>query len=110
MEKLPVWALMLIGFIIVAVLGVIDYVTGDYSILIFYAIPVALEGWCVGRWGAAAISVAAGMVRATSDYVSYTGTSFSYWNSLQDMIFLLMVGLLIATMKKLMTQAHQNTD
>lgn len=110
LQKLPVWLLMLIGFTMVALLGIVDYLTGDYSLLIFYAIPVALEAWCVGRWGAVAISLAAGMVRCTSDYISYMHTTFRYWNSLQDMVFLLMVGLLIATMKSLMTEAHKNQD
>lgn len=100
-QTLPTWLLLLMGFLVVALLGVVDYVTGDYSILIFYAIPVAFAAWFVGRWGSVVISIAAGIARFVSDYISYAGTSFSYWNSMQDMIFLLMVGLLIATVKKL---------
>jgi hypothetical protein len=110
-RKLPSWLLMLIGFIMVALLGYIDYLTGDYSLLIFYALPVALEAWFLGRAGALVICVAAGAARFISDYISYSGTGIRYWNSLQDMIFLLVVGLLIATVKKLITddqeQLHQ---
>jgi hypothetical protein len=110
LEKLPPWLLMLIGLVVVGVLGYIDCITGDYSLLIFYAVPVAMAGWCVGRWGAAAMSVAAGAARLASDYLSYHGASFKYWNSLQDMVFLLMVGLLIALMKDLMTDAYRNRE
>jgi hypothetical protein len=109
-EKLPAWLLMLIGLIMVALLGFIDYLTGDYSLLIFYAIPVALEAWFLGRWGATVISFAAGAARFISDYISYSGTSIRYWNSLQDMIFLLMVGLLIATVKNLLAADQRKID
>ena len=103
-EKLPAWLLMLFGFAMVAVLGYLDYLTGDYSLLIFYAVPVALEAWFLGRWGAVAISVFAGLARFSSDYFCYAGGGFKYWNSLQDMAFLLMVGLLIAMVKRLLAE------
>lgn len=101
LRKLPPWLVIVLGLASVVCLGYIDYLTGDYSLLIFYAIPVALEAWCVGRWGAVAIGLAAGAARLASDYMTYLGTRFKYWNSLQDMVFLLMLGLLIATMRDL---------
>ena len=108
--KLPAWFLMLVGFITVALLGYLDYLTGDYSLLIFYAVPIALEAWFLGRWGALVISLGAGLARFVSDYFCYAGTSFRYWNSLQDMAFLLMVGLLIATVKQLLVAEEKQWD
>ena len=110
LQRLPSWLLMLIGFVMVAVLGYIDYLTGDYSLLIFYALPVALEAWFLGRWGAVVICLGAGVARFISDYVSYAGTSLRYWNSVQDMIFLLVVGLLIATVKRLISEDQKNLE
>jgi len=109
-EKLPAWLLMLVGFVAVALLGYVDYLTGDYSLLIFYALPIAFEAWFLGHWGAIIISISAGLARLVSDYFSYSGTSFRYWNSLQDMAFLLMVGLLIATLKKLLADEQHRWD
>ena len=109
-EKLPAWLLMLFGFVMVAVLGYLDYLTGDYSLLIFYAVPIALEAWFLGRWGAVTISLFAGVARLVSDYFSYSVSGFRYWNSLQDMVFLLMMGLLIATVKKLLVDEEQRWD
>jgi K+-sensing histidine kinase KdpD len=106
-KKLPPWLLMLTGILLVTLLGYVDYLTGDYSLLIFYVVPITLEAWFLGYWGAVVISLLAGLARFVSDYYSYSGASFKYWNSLQDMLFLLMVGLLIATVKKLLT-AEQN--
>lgn len=108
--KLPAWLLMLIGFIMVALLGYVDYLTGDYSLLIFYVIPITLEAWFLGYWGTVAISLSAGLARIVSDYYSYSGSSVRYWNSLQDMVFLLMVGLLIATVKKLLAAEARTFD
>lgn len=108
--KLPPWLLMLAGLSMVALLGYIDYLTGDYSLLIFYAIPVALEAWFLGRGGALVIGVAAGAARFTSDYASYSGSSIRYWNSLQDMVFLLTVGLLIATVRDLIDKDEEHGD
>lgn len=109
-RKLPRWLLMLAGLIMVALVGYVDYLTGDYSLLIFYAIPVALEAWFLGRWGALIICVAAGAARFTSDYFSYSGTGIRYWNSLQDMIFLLLVGMLIATVQELIAEDRTKLD
>ena len=109
-RKLPAWLLMLVGFVMVALLGYVDYLTGDYSMLIFYAAPVALEAWFLGRGGALIICLAAGAARFISDYYSYSGTGIRYWNSLQDMFFLLLVGLLIATVKGLIAADQQKFD
>ena len=111
-EKLPVWLIMVMSLVAVVLLGVVDFITGDYSVLIFYALPVALVGWYVGRGGAVLISLAAGLARGLSDYMSYTsyGTPMRYWNSVQDMVFLVMVGLLIALVKKLMVEEQNRPE
>ena len=45
LEKLPAWLLIIAGFLMVALLGWIDYLTGDYSMLIYdgKAEPIKLE-------------------------------------------------------------------
>jgi hypothetical protein len=96
---MPGWLLLLTGFLLVTLLGYIDYLTGDYSILVFYLIPIALEAWYLGRWGGVAMAVASGVARVVSDYASYNNTSLRYWNSAEDMIFMLVVALLISTIK-----------
>lgn len=110
LERLPRWLSMLIGVLLTALIGYIDFLTGDYSVLTFYAIPVAFVAWTVGRRGALAISVASGVTRFISDSISYSGTGVRYWNSLQDMLFLLMMGLLVAQVRKLIIEDHQKKD
>jgi K+-sensing histidine kinase KdpD len=110
LQKLPKWLLLLIGLAMVAIIGFLDYLSGDYSMLIFYAIPVAFVAWFVGRWGAALTSVCSGVGRFISDYFSYSTESVRYWNSLQDMIFLLLMGMLIATVHSLINMEQKKTD
>jgi hypothetical protein len=102
LEGFPGWLLLLFGHILVAALGYIDYLTGDYSILIFYLVPIVIIAWFQGGRGAVLISLAAGLARLVSDYCSYYGTALMYWDSLMDMVFLLMAGLVIALLKRLL--------
>ncbi|MCM0082480.1 hypothetical protein L4X63_12850 [Geomonas sp. Red32] len=106
-DRMPVWFLMLAAFVLVALLGYVDFLTGDYSILIFYVVPIFIVAWGVGRWGAVAIAVAAGIARVVSDFYSYSDSQFRYWNSLQDTAFLIMVGVLVALVKKLLSEEER---
>ena len=110
LEKLPAWLLIITGFLMVALLGWIDYLTGDYSMLIFYALPVALEAWFVGRWAALFTCAAAASARYISDYINYSSNGVKYWNSLQDMVFLRIIGLLIATVKELIADDQEKLN
>lgn len=97
---MPKWLVMVVGFVLVALIGYVDYITGDYSMLIFYLVPIALAAWYVGRFGGIVMAVASGIARIGSDYSSFTSTSRMYWNCVEDMIFLLVVAFLISTIKK----------
>ena len=97
---LPAWLVFVISLLLVALIGVIDYLTGDYSILIFYLLPIALAAWYVGKMGGVAMAAAAGVARIVSDHSSFTNSAHMYWNSAEEMIFLLIVALLIATIKR----------
>jgi hypothetical protein len=106
-ERLPAWLLLLAGCLSVAILGYIDYLAGDYSMLIFYFLPVSLMAWTLGRSGTALISLASGVARFVSDYNSYSSASVKYWNSFQDTAFLMIVGILIAMIKKLLNDEQE---
>jgi hypothetical protein len=101
-KRLPLWLSGLIEIALVLLIGYIDYLTGDYSILIFYAIPVGLAAWTWGDWGAISISVLSGYARYLSDINSYSRGKIRYWNSIEDMLFLLIVGLLVAAIKRML--------
>lgn len=108
--RYPAWLLLLFGYLLTAVVGYIDFLTGDYSMLIFYFLPVCFGAWFLGRWGAVLISLGAGVARYVSDYHSYSASAVRYWNSFQDTAFLLMAGILIATVRKLLSDERGSPD
>jgi hypothetical protein len=97
---IPQWGVLLIGLVMVAGVGYVDYVTGDYSLLIFYLIPVSFVCWCNGYKSGVAIGIASGAARFISDAYLYKEPHLHYWNSFQDMVFLLFVGLLVTFVRK----------
>lgn len=90
----------LIGVVLVLVVGYIDYVTGDYSILIFYLVPVSFVSWYHGRGAGITIVAFSGVARFISDYSLYADVFLHYWNSIQDMLFLLVVALLVSFLQR----------
>ena len=101
---MPAWFLVFIGLSLISVIGYIDYLTHDYSLLIFYALPVGLIAWFLGDKGAVTISLASGFARYISDYYSYSPNNFRYWTSIEDMLFLLIAGLVLSAVKRLLDQ------
>jgi len=106
-KQLPRSVVILSAFLLVALIGCVDYLTGDYSLLIFYAVPIALAGWRLGRGHALLLALTAGGARLVSDYCSYAATRFRYWNSLQDMVFLILVGFLVSAVKTLLSDERR---
>jgi K+-sensing histidine kinase KdpD len=99
-EKQPKWIVLLIGLILIVLIGFIDYLTGDYSILVFYLLPVSLVSWFAGRWPGVAAAIISGCARFISDFTIAVNSRHLYWNSLEDMIFLLIVAILVDILRK----------
>ena len=99
-QALPRWVVLTGCLISVAVVGYLDYITGDYSILIFYLIPVSFASWYNGRWSGVCVSCASGIARVISDSYLYRNILLHAWNSLQDLIFFLIVGLLVSLLRQ----------
>ncbi|GFO65856.1 hypothetical protein M1B72_02530 [Geomonas paludis] len=94
------------GYVLVVLLGYVDYLTGDYSLLLFYLAPVSLIAWQGGRRGALLVSLLAGLARYVSDYYSHSALTFKPWQSLEDTALIVAVAFLVLVMKKLMTESR----
>lgn len=99
-EKQPRWLVVAIGLILVTLIGVVDYLTGDYSLLVFYLIPIFLVAWFAGRWWGGLIALFSGTTRFVADYTVYTNVRLLMWNAIEEMIFLMIVAFLIALLRK----------
>ena len=98
-DTLPKWCMVVFSLVLIAFIGVIDFVTGDYSILVFYLLPVSLAAWFTGRWSGAIIALVCGSARFVSDSALDISPRHLYWNTLEDTIFLLIVAFLIALLR-----------
>jgi diguanylate cyclase (GGDEF)-like protein len=85
-------------------LGWLDILTGDYSLIVFYLIPVSLAAWFVGKWSGVLFCLFAIVVRIFADELSrpstYAYSVLNYWNELVEFIFLTIMSLLFSTLKE----------
>jgi diguanylate cyclase (GGDEF)-like protein len=80
----------------------LDYITGDYSLIIFYLIPVSLTAWFVGKSTGVVFCFLSLLVRIIADYGSYPATRYSnlhYWNVFIEFLFLIIMSLLFSILK-----------
>lgn len=97
---------IILGFILIAIVGYVDYVTGrEVSFAIFYLIPIGLITWYTGRQPGVLASVASAL---TWFFDEYTGTDLSqypavpYWNAAGMLGFFLVVTYILAELKDAM--------
>jgi len=76
MRKPDKRCIALVTIIIVALLGLIDYATGDYSMLVFYFFPVAMGTWFLGIRFGLVMALFSGLVRFCADYNTYAVFTF----------------------------------
>jgi glucose-6-phosphate-specific signal transduction histidine kinase len=107
LDFVPKWLLLIIIILQIGLLGYLDYLTGDYSILIFYLIPACLAGWYFGDPGAMLTSLLCGSARCISDYYTYQNKGVGLWNSAEDTLVLLIASLIAANIRRIMYQERQ---
>jgi len=93
-----------VSLFLLALLGWIDYLTGDYSLIIFYLIPVSLVAWFVSRPGGMLFCLLAVATRFT---VNEAPTHFAlqnaaphYWNECIQLLFLPHMSPLFSALRK----------
>jgi hypothetical protein len=100
LTEMPCWFSALAVLTLDATIGYVDYLTSDYSMLIFYAIPIALAAWFQGICFAVVVSLTAGGTRFLSDYFCYSNGNVRYLTSMEDLLYLLIVALLCSALKR----------
>ncbi|MGA2245083.1 MAG: sensor histidine kinase [Verrucomicrobiota bacterium] len=91
--------------LLVAVIGVIDYLAG-YAIFFsaFYLIPVAMAAWFVGRVFGIAISIACVTVSVVGDYAagaSYSNLLVPIWNGAIESTVYFVIVMILTSLRKL---------
>jgi diguanylate cyclase (GGDEF)-like protein len=84
-------------------LGWLDVITGDYSLIVFYLIPVAVSAWFAGRRSGLLFCVLSVVVRLLADEWSrpaiFTHSILNYWNESIELLFLIIMSLLFSVLK-----------
>ena len=107
-QNLPKWFIFVAGATGVAAVGMIDYLTGDYSLLIFYLLPVSFVAWFAGPLRGACIAILSGIARLNADYATFSNKNLLYWNSCEDLLFLIISAILIAQLQKALGSGRSN--
>jgi diguanylate cyclase (GGDEF)-like protein len=93
-----------ISLTLLALLGWLDYLTGDYSLIVFYLIPVSMAAWFVNRSSGVLFCLLALVTRFSvneaSTSFSARNTTLHYWNECIELLFLLIMSLLFSALKK----------
>ena len=93
---------VIVGLLLLALIGLIDAVTGPFTVAVFYLLPVGLVTYSRGRWIGAAMAAAAaaawGCVELATGVTDLQG-SVTYWNFLTRFYMFEAVSLLVAPMR-----------
>ncbi len=94
--------LAVVCVIAVAVVGLLDYVTGPWmSFALFYVVPVLAAAWWLGRGPALAAGLAAGIFWFVAEAWGHGGepTRVLLWNSISRLLMLLAMGAMTARIR-----------
>lgn len=102
-HKLPKASVITLGFVLLVAVGSIDYLTGpNFSLSVFYLIPVLFVSWYSERSIGIIMSFAAALVwlaTALSMKKYYEHSVVLYWDDIMELVFLLVVSLLISALR-----------
>jgi len=110
LEKLNKPFIIALGFALVGIVGIIDYLTGyEIALSFFYLIPIALVSWFVDRRFGLVMSLVSALVWLIMDVAA--GAKYSHflipvWNSFIILCFFVTVTLLLSLSKK--TLKHED--
>ena len=96
-------AVIFVSTLLIILLCWLDYITGDYSLIVFYLIPISLTAWFVGRSTGLFFCFLSLLARIIADYGSLPATRYSTqhnWNVFSEFLFLIIMSLLISALNK----------
>jgi diguanylate cyclase (GGDEF)-like protein len=97
------------GLSCTALLGVVDYYSDicfrvDYTLVLFYLLPVAFVAWFAGRKAALALALVCTATKLSVQVFFPEPLSLLIWKNATAFAFFLVVGILLAKIRKLLDQ------
>jgi signal transduction histidine kinase len=98
-QKQPPLFHMAVSLTLVGVVGVVDYCVGyEFSVAVFYLLPIALGAWFVGSWFAVILSVLSVVIATWGDMLAnahYSNHLVPIWNAvILQALFSVVIGTL----------------
>lgn len=101
---------------LLVLLGWIDHITGDYSLIVFYLIPVSLVAWFVSRTSGILFCIMSLVTRFIADEATrsftFQNAELHSWNVFIEFLFLLIMSLLFSALRSNLNseKARASTD
>lgn len=103
LEKKPKVLLLVSGYLLVGILAYIDYITGDFSIILFYLIPIFLVGWFVNKRSVLFICLFAGLASLYNKFL-ISPPNFSIfhhsWDFTIESCYMILLGMMFSTLRE----------
>ena len=111
LDTLDKRVLLLVSFLIVVVLGYLDHLTGyEFSVSIFYLLPIFLVAWFCNRNYALLVSVASAITWLLSNMLagaSYSHPIIGVWNAFMMFGLFSIVSLLLVSLRRSLEHERQ---
>jgi diguanylate cyclase (GGDEF)-like protein len=108
LEQQPKVILWVTALLAMALLGLMDYLTGfEISFSFFYLLPVSLSAWAISRNAGFVLSAASGATWLMANFLAGEQLShplIPFWNTLMRVGFFLVVSVLISQVHRLLDQ------
>jgi diguanylate cyclase (GGDEF)-like protein len=106
LHRLPKSLLILIGFVIVALVGIVNYLAGpELSTWIFYFIPIFLVTWFTYRWVGMIMSIVSALMWFLVDItsgVNYSYSTIPYWNGIARFCSFLIFTFILSVLRNVL--------
>jgi hypothetical protein len=111
LEKQSRMTILVLGSLLIAVLGALDYMTGpDLSLFIFYLVPVSLATWFAGPATGIGLSVLSAAAWSLADILStHAGrhAAVPYWNLFMELSFFFLASSVLAGLRSSMEREQK---
>jgi diguanylate cyclase (GGDEF)-like protein len=84
---------------LIAVIGVIDYATGNYSLIIFYMVPIFVAAWFVSSTAGLAVSVCSFISSIVTNPGRDVQVSTFYWDVFLELVYLVLFSLMFSSLR-----------
>jgi len=101
-------SLLLVGFVLIGVIGILDFLTGyEFAFSVFYILPIAWITWFTGRRLGLVASLLSACVWLGADLTSghsYSNPIITIWNTFIRFAFFVIVTLLLSELRKVIAR------